>query len=612
MGIRGLTSLIKKNSKYYYEDHQLKDTLVIIDGPALTNYLRKVYVCQPSAFGGDYDSMMTVYIDFINLLLRCNVTPIFVLDGAYEPRKVETFMSRISENIKLYNSFNEIKSCNPYYGSKLIVNILNNMDIPFIQCHFEADAEIATLSKILNCPVISQDSDFYLNSVPYIPLDKICLDLMSKNNIINCKIYKVEKLLNSFGGLHTDYLPLVSALLGNDYIKPDIFASLLRINPGNYNCKLKLKRTVDWLKNHNTVYSAMKTMINNLTQNRDYIKKQIIIMIQDYNSKNSRYISCIIQHKRMSKYQHNLGIYSKVIENKILPPWLEQHFRKGIIDPRVLTIITMKICLFKAKIEDYEKPPYYEISFKILEIIFGLLLGKTDVITIFGRKNGDSTGLYEIKPYVYDPYVPLAYLNKMDIENRKNIILNLIGVKHFKGMPKEWELFTIALIYWAIYTDNRLTKHMISLIVCAMILNIENTEIYTQDKLSEDFSDKCSVEENIMKVKKHDSIKAMEVLSNYFQVNECNDEIVYYKIMHPLTQFQCCISNFMMLNSILDFPYSQCPIEKFYKGSFLYNFCLKMENNDNPELFVSQVLFDKLDSLNTVYQSIVDLLKIFM
>ncbi|MBO8666442.1 hypothetical protein INO76_15550, partial [Staphylococcus aureus] len=81
---------------------------------------------------------------------------------------------------------------------------------------------------------------------------------------MNCQVYKVEKLLNEFGGLNLDYLPLVAALLGNDYIRQDTFSSLLRLNPGCFNCGLKLKRITDWLRKQHDIKSAISNMTYNL------------------------------------------------------------------------------------------------------------------------------------------------------------------------------------------------------------------------------------------------------------------------------------------------------------------------------------------------------------
>ncbi|XP_008180179.1 protein asteroid [Acyrthosiphon pisum] len=605
MGIPGLTSFINRNSTQYFENLQLKDTLVIIDGYALTNFLYRLYENQTSAFGGDYDVLAKVYTDFINLLTRCNITPIFVFDGAYEQRKMETIMSRMSQRIQSYGQPMKSAECMPMFGSDVIFDILNDMDIPHINCDFEADSEIVALAKLLDCPVISRDSDFYINTVPYIPLDKIILDLDSNIKVMNCQVYKVEKLLNEFGGLNLDYLPLVAALLGNDYIRQDTFSSLLRLNPGCFNCGLKLKRITDWLRKQHDIKSAISNMTYNLYRNSDYIKNQINNIIKDYKNMNSKYLSFILQYKKMSTYRDRLR-HLKPNEKSILPPWLEYNYRRGTINAEVMTIVTLKKIFFKVQIEDYEKLPYYIISFKIMERIIGLLFGKGESIPTIGRKNGLNIGQYKVAPYITNPYIPLADLNKSEMVYRKNIILNLVGIKKLHGVPKDMELFILILIYWAVHTNNIKSKHMHALIVCAITFNvIKKIEIDPKNKKTEDNNGKSVIEENITRVNKEDCIKAMSVLSNYFQVGQYyNNKHLYYKIIHSFAQFQSCVYFFMILNSLLDFPFDQCRIENFYKGTFLYNLCVEMENCD-PEVFVSSKLFKKLDSLNNVYKSII-------
>jgi len=612
MGIPGLTSFINRNSNQYFENLQLKDTLVIIDGYALTNFLYRMYENQTSAFGGDYDVLAKVYTDFINLLTRCNVTPIFVFDGAYEQRKMETIMSRMSQRIQSYGQPMKSAECMPMFGSDIIFDILNDMDIPHINCDFEADSEIVALAKLLDCPVISRDSDFYINTVPYIPLDKIILDLDSDIKVMNCQVYKVEKLLNEFGGLNLDYLPLVAALLGNDYIRQDTFSSLLGINPGCFNCGLKLKRITVWLRKQNDIKSAISNMTYNLHRNSDYIKNQINNIIKDYKNMNSKYLSFILQYKKMIAYTDRLR-HLKPNEKSILPPWLEYNYRRGTVNAEVMTIVTLKKIFFKVQIEDYEKLPYYAISFKIMERIIGLLFGKDKSIPTIGRKNGLNIGQYKIEPYITNPYVPLADLNKSEIVYRKNIILNLVGIKKLDGVPKDMELFVLILIYWAVHTNNIKSKHMHALIVCAITFNIiKKIEIDPINKKTEDNSGKSLIEENITRVNKEDCIKAMSVLSNYFQVSQYyNDKHLYYKIIHSFAQFQSCVYFFMILNSLLDFPFEQCRIERFYKGTFLYNLCVEMENCD-PEIFVTSKLFNNLDSLNNVYKSIIKQINVLL
>lgn len=606
MGIPGLTSFINRNSFKYFENCQLKDTLVIIDGYALTNFLYRQYENNTSAFGGDYDIIANVYIDFINLFLKCNVIPIFVFDGAYEQRKIETIMKRTSDRIMIYSQRIKTSNCMPCFGSDILFDILNDMDIPHVNCDYEADAEIVSLAKLLDCPIISRDSDFYLNTVPYIPLDMIILDLKSSQNVINCQVYKVEKLLQEFGGLNMDYLPLVAALLGNDYIRPDTFALLLRLRPGTFNCGLKLKRITEWLRKQIHVNRAIYNMTNNLAH-KVYVTQQIENIIEDYRNVNSKYISYILQSKRMSEYRNRLMNYTQVNESSnILPDWLIKNYRKGLINSEVMTILTLKKTIFKVCIENTEHgAPYFEVSFKILSRIFGLLFGNYDFISGIGRKNGLNIGLFKIKPFLNDPYIPLVDLNKSNLEYRKNIILNLIGLKNadkFNGLPKEWELFIIILIYWALHTNNYKTSRMHALMINAILFNIIKKP--KKIDISDDYDDNISnIERNINYVEEKDCLKAMSNLSEYFKTNQYNDTHFYYKTIHPFAQFQSCAYYFLILNSLLDFPFEQCRMENFFKGSFLYNLCVKMENFE-PEMFLFMHVFNKYDSLGFVYTSI--------
>lgn len=609
MGIPGLMSFINNHSTQYFQNHELKNTLVIVDGYALTNFLYKLYENKTSAFGGDYDIMAKVYTDLINLFLRCNVTPIFVFDGAYEQRKIETIMHRMSSRIHTYSQPIKTADCMPYFASDILFDILNDMDIPHVNCDFEADAEIVSLAKLLNCPVISRDSDFYLNTVPYIPLDMINLDFEPIQNVINCRIYYVEKLLNNFGGLSASYLPLVAVLLGNDYIRPNTFCELLRLNPGTFNCGLKLSHIIRWLRRQSNVDNAIFYMTFNL-QNSGYIKQQIKKIIQEYKNTNSKYLSSILQYKMMSKYQESLKHCSKENESCIFPYWLELNYRKGLVNSELMTIYTMRKIFFKIQIEDYDKPPYYEVSIKILQRIIGLLFGKIHSIKSIGRKNCLNIGQYKIKPFIINPYVPLADLNKTDLQYRKNIILNMIGIKNFDNIPKDWELFILALIYWSINSSNRKSRHMHALVVCAISLKIiNNIKMDSKNEKHEDLAEKSILLEGINKVKKEDCAIAKSVLSEYNQVKLYKDKRVYNKIIHSFTQFQSCVYFLLILNSILDFPFGHCRIENFYKGTFLYNLCEKMQDCD-PEKFITQQLFGKLDSLNEVYKSIINHLEI--
>lgn len=494
MGIRGLETYMR-NSKKYGENHVLENTLIIIDTSAFTHSLYDECENNTSEFGGDYDIIANAYADYIDKLLKYKITPIFVLDGAYEIRKIENLEQRMKGRIMLYSKFLKSKYENknekllmPYLATDIIIDILNDKNIPHITCDFEADPEIVALAKVLKCPVVGRDSDYFVNKVSYIPFYSI----KYTENGFDCQIYKVQKLLNVYG-LHDNYLPLIFILLGNDYIKFELFYELIGIeNRHEFDCGIKLRNISAWLKEQENVDVAVEKMNKHLSKKNDpeyvyAIMLRIKKIIQEYNGNttNSEYLGYILQNDRVKKYISNSDVLLKDLKPNtvnILPGWLISNYRKGLINPIVMTIYTLKSIHFRVQIEDYNQQPYYEVSFKILKRIFGLL-SKTNSITGIGRhakhklpiNNRSDTiqlGMYNIEPYLNEPYVPLDTLNKTTLKYRKNIILNLVGIENIDGVPKEWELFILILIYWVKNTSNYRTSHMYALILNAITFKI--------------------------------------------------------------------------------------------------------------------------------------------
>jgi hypothetical protein len=61
------------------------------------------------------------------------------------------------------------------------LTVLKEFDVEVVQCQYEADGDLASLARGLKCPVVSNDSDFYVMDVLVIPLT-----LMELNNAVKC------------------------------------------------------------------------------------------------------------------------------------------------------------------------------------------------------------------------------------------------------------------------------------------------------------------------------------------------------------------------------------------------------------------------------------------
>lgn len=203
---------------------------------------------------------------------------------------------------------------------EVFVDAVKACNVPIMRCVFEADDELAALSRKLNCPVLSYDSDFYIHNVKYIPLITLTIKAHTKkvqddiedddaprrlrknearhmekrtkaqhilsdiqvNNVekkapkrgktykfLDCCMYRIENLI-ARGSLSKEKLPLFAALLGNDYIARSSFKNFFASGLGKVGRSKKMKQQqkrikviLMWLK-HENLESALERILTRL------------------------------------------------------------------------------------------------------------------------------------------------------------------------------------------------------------------------------------------------------------------------------------------------------------------------------------------------------------
>lgn len=296
MGVRGLTTYIKRNQRKFLKTYHLHNCNLILDGYSIATNLYIMSCCE-SAFGGDYDKFFEFVKSFFKLLSKCMVTPYVIFDGGYEKRKMETVRKRMKDKIICSRNvmpFTHSRSF-PLFMRGVFREVVNEMGIKFAQSDFEADDEIAAIARQLNCPVLSYDSDFFIYGVLYIPFPTMCLEACQMTTstpedpkyYIECKIYSVENFLSRFCGLNKDMLPLIAALLGNDYIKRSVFKKFYEnVNIPCNSRKNHLERRVavvlNWLKNE-TFQSALFRVLDRMKKSRrKAVAQQVKRIVRGY------------------------------------------------------------------------------------------------------------------------------------------------------------------------------------------------------------------------------------------------------------------------------------------------------------------------------------------
>lgn len=88
----------------------------------------------------------------------------------------------------------------PLLVRTVFIDLLKEFKIEVIQSYYEADGDIAALARGLKCPVISNDSDFFVMEVLVIPLSMMELNTVVKTetgSAIQCKLFEMESFLKS-------------------------------------------------------------------------------------------------------------------------------------------------------------------------------------------------------------------------------------------------------------------------------------------------------------------------------------------------------------------------------------------------------------------------------
>ncbi|KZC13329.1 PREDICTED: protein asteroid [Dufourea novaeangliae] len=440
MGIPGLMTFVNNRSDRYLRYYELHDTYLVIDGSSVAFQIYSLYANFNCTFGGDYDKYAQCVSKFFDELLQCNVTPLVLFDGGCEDKKLRTIITRTKEKIQTASSFSPSSQMKffPMMMKDVFIDVMIEKKIRHVQCLFEADNDIAAVAKILNCPVLSYDSDFYIYGTLYIPFNTLDNPVQKRSTGEGCmrykccKIYRVEYLLDSFRGLHRCMLPLAAILLGNDYVQRGTFKNFFKYlnlhRPGKkkYNHRsYHIDAIFTWLSN----YTLEKAVISILSRLRKPMRQRILNIIETningYTNVfanmlvplgfSEEYAAQVITHSVHRTFNFtedidnltyieetcNEGVYESSLEEeeedefeilntmteselvftnafvKNLPAWFVSEFQTGKFPGYFMDLLVRRLYICPVQVEYTSYPASTVVSLRIVRVIFELLKSGT-------------------------------------------------------------------------------------------------------------------------------------------------------------------------------------------------------------------------------------------
>ncbi|XP_041664346.1 protein asteroid homolog 1 [Cheilinus undulatus] len=397
MGVQGLTTYVEGN-RHFLQDVKFRDSRLVIDGCSL--YFRLYFNHGlDQQHGGDYDAFACLLNQFLSALTACNIQPYVVLDGGIDPsdKKFPTLRQRLQSKIREADSLSHGRngSVLPILTRKVFIRVLMERAVPLVQCPAEADWEIACLAHQWNCPVLTNDSDFYIFDLPggYLPLKFFQwthLNGKASNRYISARRYTTNGLCRLFGGLNKELLPLCAVLTGNDYGTPKDAETLLAMI--NLNALVRggkgrapssrIEGILIWLSSFPTPAEALQEVGRLMGEDgggrgkreKSGLSLQLWEGMQEYHVKPQSSLA-----RWFSKGQTS-GLPQ-------LPECLSLAATQGMLSPLVVDALVMRRVLLIPQVENSKLASSHCCAKAIRQAVYGILLQVGDV-----RVQGNSQG----------------------------------------------------------------------------------------------------------------------------------------------------------------------------------------------------------------------------
>ncbi len=377
MGVEGLRTFIESSNRNDLRSWAFRDNRLIIDGCNL--YYTLYFDCNlDQMHGGDYDAFEELIILFFENLRDCDIHPYVVLDGGadHTDKKWDTLRKRKQEKINEAFTLSAGKRAKvlPILVKNVFRQLLHKLKVPLIQCLEEADWEIAALAKEWDCPVLSNDSDFYVFNLRagFLPIThfqwkNVEVNRHTNKKFIQAKHFTVGKFCESFR-MNPELLPVFATILGNDYVKLQNIKSLgweKYSTPDTEHARID--GLLNWLSHFPEPDAAVSALLK-LTRNKEkpLVQEALSKGIQEYKL-NSGYLAQFF-HSKMIPQTASTGPL------QVLPKWTLRLLLEGKMSSSIIDALVHQRVSLTIQVEDFKLPCCSETSRPIRQVIYGLLL----------------------------------------------------------------------------------------------------------------------------------------------------------------------------------------------------------------------------------------------
>ncbi|XP_064400546.1 protein asteroid homolog 1-like [Halichondria panicea] len=520
---------------------------VVIDGNSLCYNLNKQHEWK---FGGDYKEFYETVTVYIRELKALGIEPYIVVDGMdHDNSKYQTYIARNEERINGIAISQSLGTAphnivRPLFIHTVFLDALRDLKTKFFIADGEADRDIASLANSLSCPVISEDSDFFIFNIEagYIPLtggdQQTLIDFQKPVKRFQYKEFDKSLKLNEEQRL---FFPFI---LGNDFHK-GVSRSSLQLT--SRTPLRDISRKLAMLDFSNATLTQF--VCPNPTSQMENIKLYYRGTAQSFDDLAST-------SSLLELYPHT-------------PEWIMQEYKNGRFMAPIMSLATcptMKRWRHTIVVEDFSQQSAWKVTKIGRKFIIGALLGdqanKHQIVTTEIKPpspDNSKLALVDTKVILAPKHtkilpVPLKDVPQMPVTVRKEIMYRVF---HYtepaeSDIPEGLQLAMIAGRCWVrnVACDN---THLIQSLVCCILTCYGHFQMI-------DRKDECKLAQH---------------------------EILFF--LHSYAQWQCLLHHVIAFNQVLSHPFPYTSPARLFSSSLLLHFYQQ----------TSQVLQEKMDTLAT-------------
>ncbi|CDQ83972.1 unnamed protein product [Oncorhynchus mykiss] len=586
MGVHGLTSYVEGN-RGLFQDVRFRDSRLVIDGCSL---FFRLYLNHglDQAHGGDYDAFAALLSTFISALEACNIQPYVVLDGGMDPsdKKLSTLRQRLQSKIQEAESLSRGRhgSVLPLLTRHVFIQVLSQRGVPLVQCPAEADWEIACLANQWGCPVLTNDSDFYIFDLPggYIPFRFFQWASVSgspPHHYIPARRYTVSGMCQHFRGMNRELLPLCAVLAGNDYTTKQTYKHIHTLLPQlttggkrggrGRGSPSHIEGLLLWLSSFPGPEEALEE-VGRLTGGKSGLCSVLWSGMQEYH---------LTPQSRLSTWFS--GGSSRSPEGLWtatpcpLPEWLCWAAGSGAMAPLVLDVLELRRVLLIPQVENSRLPSSHCSATAIRQALYGILLanqeqgerGETGGMSVFVEeydRHNLNLRKCQVEPRTPGTILHLETLCQAPVSVRLGVLYDVLGVKEssLSPLPPHLRLALGVTGFW-----RREARPFPSLPqVQALLLGMVHGEMARNTHPGQ--NQNTATERNLwMKLRLRPGDR------RGFDVG----------VAHSLSQWQACLWSVLSLNQLLCLPLPEPDTAWLFSGSLVHGLVGRLRGGCSPE-----------------------------